>query len=209
MIGLIETAIAERLSGASKLDVLGYHLRKVDSLPMDFDERLPEYITNMPAAWTVFGGLKAVTQLSGGQARVTGEFHVVVGAQNLRNERATRFGATDSEVGSYQLAEDMAGLLQGQDLGLDMEAFELVAIAPLYSTGLLKERRASLMSLSLSTRFVMAPASEPFPERAPGLGDFADFRVAWNIPPTGEVTLPAGDEYGGAFTANRVQLETA
>ena len=205
MIGAIETAMAERLTAASKLNKLGYHYRKVDTLPVDFDERLAEYITDMPAAWTVFGGLKTLRQLRAGSVQVKGEFHVVLGARSLRSERSTRFGAA-GDVGSYQMVLDAAGLLLGQDLGLPMEGFEFVQITPLYSAAMIKDRRVSLMSLSLSTTFVLDPNAGPETTGALGIGDFASFRTAWDIPPFGGVTLPAGDDDGGGDAADHVSL---
>ena len=91
MIGVIENAIIARLTAASDQSVLGYTYRKVDSLPVEIDEKLPGFIQDNPSAWTVFGGWRPLGRSNSGDM-VRATFHVVVSAQNLRNERATRFG---------------------------------------------------------------------------------------------------------------------
>ena len=202
MIGVIENAIIARLKAADTAGVLGYHWADVDSLPIEIDEQLPEWITRFPSAWTVFGGWRPIAQTTQGE-RVRATFHLVVGAQNLRNERATRMGGTDTEVGSYQLAMDAAGLLVGQDLGLPIQAFTLGVLTPLYTKVSDKGRRISLMALELPCEFVV----EPIGAAQPNIGDFATFHTDWDIPPFGGVG-PALPDEAHADASDTLSLET-
>lgn len=187
MIGAVEIAIQERITAVSKLKVLGYSIRKVDSLPIDIDDRLKEHVSSFPAAWTVFGGFTPVSEMSSGAQLVEATYHVVCGAQNLRNEAAARLGA-GSAVGSIQMVEDIIGMLLGNNLGLDIQALKLGACRSLYSGKLQGELKASLFAVAFTTRFTIDPvAYDILADRA--LGDFALFHVGW---------LPAGadDEDG-------------
>lgn len=189
MIGFVEIGIIERLKAASKLKVLGYTLREVDSLPTDVDERLPEYIKNFPAAWTYLGPIRAIEKV-GSSTKVEGAISVVCAAENKRSERAARFGGSDSEVGSYQIAHDIACLLMGQDLGLDIEGLELTEISPLYSAANIKARSVSLTGVRFTTRWVFEPNGSPFVDELK-IGDFETFSAAWLTPAAGDlVTLP-------------------
>ena len=189
MIGQIETAILDRLKAASAAGVLGYRLREVESLPVDIDESLADRVQSFPSAWTVFGGWKVVRAFGDGSAQVRCDFHVVVAAENLRNEAATRLGGTASEPGSYQLAMDVCGLLGGQTLGLEIGALEIGALTSLY-TGLSKtKRKVSLFAVALATEIQV----ETTPDA--DLQDFTSFHVNWDIPPHGGVdadSLAAG-----------------
>ena len=203
MIGVIENAILARMKAASGAKVLGYTLKDVDSLPIEIDDKLPERITQFPSAWTVFGGFRPVAQFTSGD-EVRGTFHVVVAAQNLRNDRATRFGGSDDEVGSYQMIADVAGLVVGEDFGLAIKPFALGVCTPLYTGQTDKNRRLSLMALELTTDFVF----EQVEATPPNVGDFKTFHVDWDVRPFGGIDADPGkpgvqlpdDEHADAVT---------
>lgn len=184
----VELAIQERLSAASKQGVLGYRLKAVDSLPVDIDERLNEYVNAFPAAWTVFGGWTVRTERSSGGAEVEARYSVICAAQSLRNEGAARFGA-GSEVGTYQMVHDVVALILGNDLGLEISPMTLGPCQSLYSGPVQGKLKASLFGVSFTTRMTIeaAPADvlQPHP-----LTDFTTFNAGWLAPGAGEDTPP-------------------
>lgn len=182
MIAAIEIAILARLSAASEAgNVLGYKYRNVESLPIDIDEGLASRVQSFPSAWVVFGGWQPITAFGDGSAQVRCQYHVVVAAENARNEKSTRLGGTAAEVGSYQMAIDAAGLLAGQTLGLQISPLTIGALTSLF-TGLDKDRRkVSLFALALSTECLV----EALPDG--DLTDFATFHVNWDVPPHGGI----------------------
>lgn len=190
MIGEIENAIIEQLKAASAADVLGYHLAAVESLPVDFDKRLPEYLTSFPSAWVVTGPIETLQAMARGSARVRHQVTVIGAAKSLRNERYVRHGVTSedgriSEVGSYQIALDAAGLLLGQTLDLEIGGFEFVSIVPLYVGGeALKASRLGLIALTLTTTYVFDPSAPPSIRGGRDPVDFSWFDARWEPPLT-------------------------
>lgn len=184
LLSAIENGMLERLKAAAEAGVLGYVWRALDSLPVDFDSKLAERIGQFPSAWSVFGGLKVVEDFGDGTVKAEGRFVIVTAAENRRNERATRFGGSDAEVGSYQLACDAAALLMGRDLGLPIGALRLQAIDSLFAGQTRAERQISVMGVAFSTAFVFDPRAEI---AAGPIGDFTDFHADWDIPPFGGV----------------------
>lgn len=184
----IENAILARLKAAGEADVLGYRFRTLDTYPADFDIYLKEKIKGdrpFPAAWVVFGGWRSPTD--DGALQAPAVFMVVVAAQNLRNEQARRHGATTgagaAEVGSYQLMLDVAGLIHGQHLGLDIGRLELGPCRSVRPTQTILERQLSLYALEFTTRMPIAVSGFP----AAALDDFETFNVNWDVPPFGGV----------------------
>ncbi len=181
MIGAIEQKILDRLKAASAAGVLGYKFLEVESLPIDIDESLAERVQRFPSAWTAFQGWKAVKVVGDGSVQVEATYHVVVAAQNVRNERSTRMGGSASEVGSYQMTFDVARLMAGQTFGLQVDPIEVGDCGSLF-TGLdPAKRKVSLFSVELKTGFLV----EPTPD-----GDLVDFNVLhvnWDIPPHGGI----------------------
>lgn len=182
IIGSIENAMLKRLDGANRLDVLGYTLRKLDSLPVDLDAYLAGEVRDFPAVWTVFGGYKKESALGGGGAIVLATYHLVVAAANLRNERTRRHGGGKGEVGSYQLAMDLPALLVNQDFGLPISALELGDCSPLYTGGDRAKRPVSMFAIAFTTRFRLTP-NAPAAITVQPIADFTSFNVEWDIPP--------------------------
>ena len=179
-----ELAIQDRLKAASTANVLGYRLKAVESLPIDVDERLKEYVASFPAIWTVFGGWTVITERSGGGAVIDARFSVVCAAQNLRSESAARLGA-GSDVGSLQMTADVVGLLLGNDLGLPIGPLVLGQCQSLYTGSLQRDLKASLYGLSFTSRMTLDAAPADVLAALP-LGDFATFAVDWIAPDAGD-----------------------
>lgn len=187
MIGNIENAMIDvlrRAGAAGPGSVLGYKYRTLETYPADWDEYFKEKTEwKAPGAWAVFGGATSMS-LVGDEILVEGaQFGLVVGAENLRNEQATRHGGPGAgEVGSYQLAIDAGRLLSGNALGLDIQALQPKGMRMVRPSALMIERRASLMVLQFETSFTLAPL-DPDAD----LGDFERLHLDWDIPPFGGV----------------------
>lgn len=185
MIAQIENAMLERLKLGGASARLGYSWRTLDTYPENWDDLLKDSISwQSPAAWVVFGGFEGVTEEDAGGARARATFGVVVAAENMRNERATRHGgAGAAEPGSYQLMLDAAGLLIGRDFGLDIDRLELTAVRSVRPIAALKERKVSMWALLFRTTIpILALDPDGDPE-----GDFDIFHANWDVPAFGGV----------------------
>lgn len=204
MIGAIENAMLARLKAASDAGALGYRFRTLKTYATDFDDNVEADAAKdqWPAAWIVFGSWPAPTELAPGQWQFSPSFTVVVGARNFRNEQATRQGAADGAVGSYQLVQDVVALLQGQSLGLDIGRLTPGACRSLFNPDLARQH-ISLFAVDFTTTFDQAPT----PADEDDLADFEDFHANWDIPPFGNVAedgeLP---DDAGADATDDVQL---
>ena len=186
MIGAIENAILARLKAASDADVLGYHWQTLETFPEDWAARLAEELGTVrtPAAWVVFAGWSPDPRYQDAiPAYVVGRFAVIVMAENMRNEEATRHGGTASEPGSYQMALDVAGLLGGHNLGLDISSLKVGALQFVNRPEAALKRKCSMLGVEFTTTFA-APDS---PMLSSGLTDFESFHVNWELPPHGRV----------------------
>lgn len=189
-IAAIENAMLERLRLAGEQDVLGYRFRTLESYPEDFDLYLKEKIKGdraFPAAWAVFGGWRRVTDQAS-TVDVEAVFMMVVAAQNLRNETAQRHGAGDKEVGSYQLLIDVAQLLHGQRLGLDIGQLKLGPCRSVRPDQTIKDRQLSVYALEFAVAMPIEVGQSFGPA---GLGDFSTFNANWDLPPIGGVDADA------------------
>lgn len=206
----IENAILERLRAAGEADVLGYRFQTLDTYPADFDVYLKNEIISdnaFPAAWVVFGGWRAPSD--DGALQCPAVFMVVVAAQNLRNEQSRRHGAGAAEVGSYQLMLDVAGLIHGQRLGLDIGTLQLGPCRSVRPTPTIVERQLSLYALEFTTLMPIEVARFP----ATAIDDFSTFHANWDLAPFGGVDadpeaagvqIPADDQ---ADATDHLELE--
>lgn len=181
MIGAIEEAMLARLTAAGDAGVLGYRFKQRESLPVDVDERLIERIKAYPACGTVFAGWRALSS-AGSSTKVRAMVHLVLAAQNARNEKATRISPTPGEPGAYQLVMDAVALLQGQRLGLPIGPLMLGDCASLYSGAKGQGQSISLFAVTFTTDFAI-DALPPLDQ----VGDFKLFHADWDIPPFGGV----------------------
>ncbi|MGH7027377.1 phage protein Gp37 [Brevundimonas sp.] len=203
-IAEIENAILARLQAAGDQSVLGYRFRTLESYPEEFDAYLKNTIKAghvFPGAWVVFGGWRRPTD-AGSSLNAEAVFMVVVAARNLRNEKSQRHGATDKEVGSYQLLLDVSRLLHGQRLGLDIGALQLGPCRSVRPTQTITENQLSVYALEFSAALPIAIGgglSGP-------LDDFSTFHANWDAPPFADIeAVPADDQ---AKATDHLQLET-
>ncbi len=200
MIGQIEQAIIDRLAKVSESGALGYRWRQVESMPIDADDRVADSIVEYPSCWVAYSGWKPLRAVGRWSVEVEATWHVIVGAENLRNERSTRMGASDREVGSYQMVWDVCRLLGGEDFGLQIGGLAVKECFPLYAGALKDKRKISLFATAFTTRFTIDPSDDRTTE---GMGDFKVFHANWDLPQTrlvdadpetAGVQLPADDQ---------------
>jgi len=154
-------------------------------------------VKSFPAVWVVFKGEAAPEDIGDGAFRHQPTFSILVGQQNRRNEKASRRGA-DGKVGSYQMIEDIRGLLAGQSLALDIETFQPGAVR-----ALVNNKTASIYALEVSTRYVSEAAFDTVADT------FAALHVDWDVPPLGNVTgpLPVTDPLNPADAEDLIKPE--
>lgn len=188
MIAAIENAIGAALVAAGTSGQLGYRYATIDTYPDDFDLYLKDKkgALRFPAAWAVFLGLSDGDDddtVWSGEAR----FALVVAAQNLRNETASRHGdsvSPEALPGSYQLAEDAVRVLHRNGLGLDL-------VKPILATGMrLVARTPEIRTQNLSLMAVELRCRMPIGGFDADLGYFAQLHVDWDVPPHGNVAAP-------------------
>lgn len=181
-LGEIENAIIARLKAAGEAPgVLGYQFRTLESYPENFDLYLKEKILGdraFPAAWVVFGGWREPVD-TGPSLQAEAAFGVVVAANSLRNETFQRHSAHPSEPGSYQLVRDVARLIHGQHLGLEIGRLRLGQCQSIRPTGTILEQRLSVFALQFTTTLPIEVANFPVRE----IGDFSTFHSNWDLPP--------------------------
>lgn len=191
MIAATENAIIEHLRDAGADGRLGYVYRTLETYPDDFDAYLKDKgQLRTPAAWAVFLSIGSGVDHGDDDAGWNGEarFALVVAAQNLRNETATRHGGpdADAEPGSYQLAIDAVRLLSRSDLGIDL-------VEPITITGMrlvargdeIRRQKLSLMAIELRCRLGIGLLNG-----ADDLDAFATFHADWDVPAIGNVSVP-------------------
>lgn len=190
MIAAVELAIMAALKGAADSGLLGYAWQTLETYPDDFDAYLKEKgQLRTPGAWAVFLGLSdGEDGADDAGPDFEARFAVIVAAQNLRNETATRHGGLDGggEPGSYQLTEDAIRTLSRSSLGdLLVKPLVITGARPVARTPELRTQRLSLVAIECKCRIALgqfAPAGD--------LPDFATFHADWDIPPFGNVEPP-------------------
>ncbi len=195
MIGAIENAIIDQLRARSDDGTFGYLYRTLESYPDDFDAYFAakKGLMRAPAAWCVFLALDDCFDPGDGTgAQGTGRFALIVAAQNLRNETATRQGGPDgqAEPGSYQLAVDAARVLTGNSL-YDAEgispltrSISISGLRLVQRTKMMAENNLSLMAIELRCSFSLGKF------QAGAEGQFEQLHVDWDVPPIGNVEAP-------------------
>lgn len=93
------------------------YARHVISFAGTWEEARRDALKQLPAILVVYVGGRFEPRGRAGAAHVV-EWHVVVAAKNLRNERRGRQGA-GGEVGAYQMLRDVVRVLGNADLGVD------------------------------------------------------------------------------------------
>jgi len=184
MIGAIEQAIIDRIAAANgAAGALGYELRKIASYGNELDSGIKSLVRQFPACWIVFGGAPKPRRQAGDIWLYEPVFSVIVAAKNRRNEEAARRGV-GAKPGSYQICEDIAGLLVGQDLGLAIERIQPGAIRSVLN-GAVQGADASIYALEIHTSYESEKAAP-----TENIGSFTTFHVDYDLPPIGNVVAP-------------------
>jgi len=200
VIAAIEKGVLEALRDAGASDLFGYRYRTLETYPDDWDAYLKEVrVLNAPAAWCVFLGIGKMVEEEDGTVRGEARFGLVVAAENLRNEEATRHGH-GAKPGSYQLAIDAVTLLAGSDLGLDIGRLKPRQMRLVARDDEQRKRKLSLMLIELATDLPF----EAFVDAEPG--SFITFNVNWDVPEFGNVGPDIPDD-ANADATDRVTLE--
>lgn len=189
-IAEIELGMVGALGAASESGAIPYRYRTLETYPADWDERFRETTEwNAPGAWATFAGANSMTLLGSGDIQVEGaQFGLVVGAENLRNEQATRHGFAGGEVGSYQLAIDAIRLLSGNALGLGIQALQPKRLLLVRPSALMLERKASLIAIQFETSFTLSPLDPAF-----AVEIFERLHLDWDVPPFGGIDGDLGE----------------
>ncbi|WP_375591718.1 DUF1834 family protein [Chitiniphilus eburneus] len=151
MIPVIEDAIVARLR-----EGLGRMARQVCHYAGELDDDVANVIRALPAVWVTFGGVTRTEPTSTRRDAwlATGQFAVMVGERNLRNEGARRHGGPGAgEVGTYPLIYAVRRLLSGQDLGLPIAALAPGRVRTLHNSRV-GEQAFSVFACEFDTRWM-------------------------------------------------------
>jgi phage gp37-like protein len=184
MIAAIELSMLAALRDAADVNIFGYKWRTLETYPDNWDEYLAEKSDwRAPAAWAVFAGASDLSFTAQGRVRIgAAEFGLVVAAENLRSETATRHGGPGTaRPGSYQLAMDALSLLAGSALGLDIDMLRPVRIAQVRPFAALKQRKVSMFALQFRTAFEIDIVD------LAALDDLETIHLDWDVPALGGV----------------------
>jgi len=157
--------IEDALIAAIKTAQLGYVLGTVASYGgelADNENSLGLLVRQFPAVWITFNGDDKVAALGTAKDKwkVDVTFMLLVATTNKRGEKFTRHTAhAGSEVGAYQIIEDMRLLLLNQDLGLAIERFKPGPVKSLFNKKLLHQAMA-IFSIELKTSYIITQPAE-------------------------------------------------
>ena len=157
MVAQVEDAVIARVTGAAGL---GYSFGTVASYAGELDGQLEEVVRKWPACWVTWMTSGRPTRFGTSRTKwiEPNTFAVLVAARNVRGERETRHGSV-SEVGAYQMLDDVQALLVGQDFGLAIEAFEPGRKRTLYNAQL-RGRSIAVYAQEWHTRWAVEAPSE-------------------------------------------------
>lgn len=137
----VEDAIVTALNDD---ETMGAYLKSCSSFQGSVEESLAEGVAiRDPAVLVLFAGGE-FEERGPEEVVLVGEWHLVVRAQNLRGEQYRRRPASASEVGSYQLVQDVLRVLTNQDLGLE----GLAPLVPMDVELLKTDRRVSAYAVA-------------------------------------------------------------
>ncbi len=203
MIPEIENALLDRIRAAHDNEILGYQLRKIDTYGGEFADGLEKAVSGrqFPFVLVAFAGATRLSHTNG-RVKFSARWVAFCGANNLRNEAAARHGSGD-KVGSYQIIEDVIGLVANQTFGLDIDPIIPQGVQPI-TNDKAGQQLVSVYGVELTTGFETQTS-----DIVDDLDDFETFHVNWDLPPHGNVDtsqgLPADDT---ADAIDTVALET-
>ncbi|MDB5802268.1 MAG: hypothetical protein JWL63_3207 [Rhodocyclales bacterium] len=161
----IEDAMLARVNAVND-GRLGYRIATLDTYGGEFDEDLPKVIRRFPGLWVVYAGSGKPEPINTARTkwRMPATFAVLVGAQTLRGEGATRRGLEAGgevrQVGTYRMLRDVRRLFVAQDLGLAMRPFAPGAVKTLFNTRL-NSQGLSVFSQEWHTSFIIDQVPDP------------------------------------------------
>lgn len=132
----IEQAIISRLKTG-----LGRMVRDVVSYGGEMDDDPGRIVSALPAAWVTFGGINRSKPHDTSHQKWlnTGTFVVMVGQQNVRNEKSNRITGRMDEIGTNTLIWSVRRLLMYQDFseqGLKISPLRPGRVRTLFNTAL-------------------------------------------------------------------------
>jgi phage gp37-like protein len=167
MIAAIEDAIIGQIkTAAAALPGLGYTINSVASYGGELDGDLAQVVRSFPGVWVTYTGSGKPRPYSLEKSKwvVPVTFAVMVGARNVRGERATRHGLSvggqTAEVGVYQMLDDIGLLLINQDFGLAIKRLAPGATRTLYNTKL-NNQALAVFAREWHTEYIEAQPSVP------------------------------------------------
>jgi phage gp37-like protein len=192
--GMIARVKAASVAVVDDLPLLGYVIREVETYKGQLNggpTRIAEKIRVMPAVWICFED--ASYQQDTGLW--LGNFSAVCIAADARNEQNARRGAGIGQVGAYQIGKDVAGLLDGQYVGVEgCTAIYCTRIDAPFNAEFEKTRCAIVLltfQVMWDPQVISGPAGDvpilPGEPNASGINNFLTFDVSWDLPPTASV----------------------
>ncbi len=185
MIGEIENAIIAFVKAPETQTFLGYIIPTVDTYPEDWESYVANDLINItpPAVFVTFGGFSPIdTGSSFSKVRAT--FGLILIARNYRNQKAARHGFGTGEVGSFQMAWDMAKILSSKDLGLPITGFEIGNCQYVVTTPEIEKSGISILALQLYTEITIEAA-----HFEGTLNDFETAQLGWDAPPPNQPNI--------------------
>jgi len=145
-IAQVENAIIAALEAEYATQNGGY-AKTIESYSGQFEQAVETVVLLFPAMLVVFGGDEYND--ANGQNTIYNErdrFTVFVGCSNLRGDVARRHGVA-SEIGLYEMLDDVRSTLVGSSLGLDIEPFRIIRRKALHVS-----KRANVYALEFETQ---------------------------------------------------------
>jgi len=178
MIGAIENAIIAKIQAASDASALGYRFKTVESFGQTITpDNLRRSTQSFPAALVVFAGEPRPTDGPGGKTRHSPMFTIFLCQKNRRGDGSSRSGK-DGKVGTYQMIEDVRGLLSEQTLGLAIDPIKPGAVR-----SVMQDDGPSIYALELHVGYDANPRLAD----SATLDDFATLNADWDVPVDGTI----------------------
>ncbi len=185
MLGELEDAILARIRLFNEQPGAPYRLRTIESYGGQLDEDTQETYQS-PAIFVVLAGMQTLARVSERTSRDKLDVDIYCVAYNNRNERSRRQG-DKTEVGSYQLAEDVRALLENQKLGQPIKPLRFSSLRPEFVARKQDGQQArSILRLSFSTEVVIEAALpdciHPTPDMLAGISSGFYVRPGGEVP---------------------------
>lgn len=205
MIAAIEKAVLAALQAASDDGDLPWVWGTLETYPEEWDVYLKEKgQISAPAAWVGFLRWDAPDPADQRQ-RITLRFVLVLMAENLRDEEATRHGdpVDATKPGSYSLLTHSAAILAHNRLGLDIDHIKIGASHPVRPPAALAESKVAFQAVEFSTQIGL----DDLIATGGGAAPFTSVHANWDIPILGNVGLAGLPDDAGADATDHIVQE--